>query len=1315
MFWGIDGDSLVPTDFSYDTTHNQVAVLSSKHMVVQNKDQTTYTETDNIPGPFEAGDVKACQTSIYIPAGIDARIVLNGISILTQQGSYLSPIDVAPEASLHLILADATRNVVHTNHYGYAAIRCTTKGKLTIDDSVPNSGINPVNGKVGRDGLLDDGKTKVKKGDSLSVLASSTPGMLRATSTIGSSGILDGACIGGNRDEAGGAITIDGGRILALKQTASDRGGSAGIGGGAHGDGTAIDECIIINGGYIEARGAHHAAGIGGGVRNGSVGTHCGNIEINGGYVKSTGGACSGGFGDGCTTYKSEGYHIVLSGGTLIPTGGSQDMGGWDATVIVTGGSIGNGKDVSQFKFTGNGDNNARNNEGEIVRMVQVDLTSDVGESAYAISKWQLYVDGVPYDYGAPAEFDKGHLYLWLPERIIRNSELTVDLTYLDTDNLDEIGNPTPVTPLPLFRPSDNSLPPGSINDGKLRRYVDFPLDNDYIALLTKDYDGLPLPPLALPIPTPDGRNLTVEGAITYRYQMLDASNNPIGAEMESQDPDGTSRMPADAGSMRFTAISTQYSADTEGHFSESYWGHRAQGRCEIRKVPSAVTAVVATWADGSNMADPQLPQKILNVEVDITSGIFEDGTLTATTCKAPEGRVQLYVDGEPAGDPVSIDFEANGNARVTADADGREHTVVSWSFPAGNLMAAGARHQVTARYLPAKNYFESADPAKTSVPGSEVAVRPDPTIMPEPALSKSVENLTHPDGPTQVGDRLRYTITASNTAKGSLWSDVLTSDALPLCITLANGTVRLTAADGTTSFLSESPNETPGADSYALSAPDTDGRRTFATLLGDIPGGQSASLSFECIVRNDLNFATANAADLDLVNIAEATGTRPNPDDPDGPPLGPVSPDPSDPVTPPGPGHVIPGDPTAADLAVEKSVENLSRADGTTHVGDHLRYAITVANRGSAATVLWDAIVSDPLPTGIEPVPGTMKLTLPDGSAQPVSDTAYDQTSRTIAIAAGDLWGGQTLTLSFECTLLKEAVGTSLSNIGHLFGTQPSNDSSHDPSDSSDEPGRPAEPPSGEQKASSDPIVPPSLVPDDPQEGQVSITKAVQNLTHANGTTHVGDTVRFEIVLRNEERGTGWIDAVVRDDMPIGLEPISKTLELTLADGRILAVDDTAYDPKARILAVNCGHLYGGQEIRLTFDALVTRDAVGADVGNVAIGYGTLPSQWGPGAPSPEPGTPFDPPGGWKAWEVDRQKAISRSTYVPGANADGGVILDNSANDNGAARGKARSTIAHKLAQTGDAAATTLGAVLALALAASALTLASRRRSRVR
>uniref|UniRef100_UPI0025A56D5A hypothetical protein n=1 Tax=uncultured Adlercreutzia sp. TaxID=875803 RepID=UPI0025A56D5A len=241
-------------------------------------------------------------------------------------------------------------------------------------------------------------------------------------------------------------------------------------------------------------------------------------------------------------------------------------------------------------------------------------------------------------------------------------------------------------------------------------------------------------------------------------------------------------------------------------------------------------------------------------------------------------------------------------------------------------------------------------------------------------------------------------------------------------------------------------------------------------------------------------------------------------------------------------------------------------------------------------------------------------------------------------------------------------------------------------------------------------PAAPPLVVGDDPAEGDISVGKAAENTTRGDGTTRVGDTVRYTVTLRNGGAATSWMDAVVRDDVPEGLEPVSGTIRLVLPDGRELAVDDRAYDPATRRLAVAVGHLYGGQEAVLSFDALVTEDAIGADIGNVAAALGVPPSAWDPDGYHPEPGEPFDPPEGWEVFDETRQEVRSPAAYPPGVDASGGVL---GADDPGSLAAKKTATIRHRLAQTGDALLVAALLPAACALAAGAALLASRRRQR--
>ena len=153
------------------------------------------------------------------------------------------------------------------------------------------------------------------------------------------------AAIGGNTNEPGGIMTINGGVIDAVggKKAAGIGGGqeskgssghitinngnvyakggfqAAGIGGGMYAAGTGEGERIAINGGVVEASGGSYAAGIGGGMSG--VG---GCIEINGGLVTATGSSGGAGIGSGYGS-TSDGNRIIISGGKIHADGSTFD------------------------------------------------------------------------------------------------------------------------------------------------------------------------------------------------------------------------------------------------------------------------------------------------------------------------------------------------------------------------------------------------------------------------------------------------------------------------------------------------------------------------------------------------------------------------------------------------------------------------------------------------------------------------------------------------------------------------------------------------------------------------------------------------------------------------------------------------------------------------------------------------------------------------------------------------------------------------------------------------------------------------------
>lgn len=1448
--WGVDGDTISASDFVYDTDTQTITVNTNKHFAIQNTDQTKIADGDS-KGYLQ----NASAIGFIIPAGVSVHMQLENIYV--RNGA---PIDIKPSASLTLILGDRTKNKIDSNNTNHAAIHCPTGANLLVDDSVRNitsdgTHITPENGVVPYDCTLQNGK-KISKGQPLSVLDSMNPGELYALGSAYPSAAIIGSNVNGayyaygasqlSQGEAGGNMTFDGGLITAMSdnfRTAEINApwynsGSA-IGGGECGNGTGLNEWITINSGRVIAYGAYHGSGIGAGL-----GATSGNIRINGGYVESWGGGHGNGFGGGCTPQDSSQYQIILTGGTLLPTTRDDnidaidffnDAGAPGLQVQMTGGSLGNSKGAAGFKFDGT----AINDKDEPIEMVEIDLTADVGTNAYKITNWNLLVDGKPYPYGAPAEFDKGHLYLWLPKTIKDNSEITVDLSYLNTDELDKNGNPTEVTPLPLYRQ------PGASQDGKLRRYADFKLPKEYEDSLIKPYDGLPFKTFAIspdkPLRTeekigsdasgnPVYRYLTNADAVTYKYQLYDKKEGtPLDVEINRESA-------SNVGVMKFVATSTEYS-NTDG-FKESYWGHRATGWCEITKVASKVSAVTAKWDDGTSADNAQTADQRLNVSVDITSG---DGT--AVTCKAPTGKVQFYIDGEAAGNPIELKFDGDGaNTTVTKDADGREHSVLTHSFIASDVdyllpnATTDGKHVISAQYLPAINYFESASPTEDkNVPSTEVtikpvdpepgvepenpptgtevdtgtpepdpetggqvirshvdliypegvtpgapnpgrlvlkldslshgpvtltnadgvvvdavltkdangnpvkdengkytltldplavgtstvtvkqaangayiattwiidvAVHPNPKITPNPSVTKSVKNLTHPEGPTQVGDKLLYTLSATNTAVGSAWDGVAITDPFPTCLIIDKTSVHVTNAsehfDGSATEIK--PEDILSLGRFSIS-PSADGKDILSVGLGSVYSGRVASATFECTVKE-------GSVGADLANTASATGTRPDPDNPDNPL--PVTPPDTPPVTPPGTGKVAPSDPDADDVDITKNVTNLTRSDKEhSRVGDKLAYSIKLTHSGDVQSCLMNAAIVDPLPTGIEYIPGTLKLISSDGTSKAVTDSAYNKDARTISVTVGDMWENTSYALSFECEITYNAHGNDLTNIAYEHGTVPSSDPKADPTNPT--PGEPGDIPDPDDPSfiASDPTSPNELLPEDPDpKADVKVVKSATNLSRDDGTTHVGDTIHYTLSATNSKEHTAYMDLVFKDEVPVGLEPIHNTISLTLADGTKLSLDDAVYDPRTRILSVYAGNLHGGQTITVGFDCLIMEEARTSDIGNIASIFGEMPSTYDFDKKHPDIGESFIPPqNDWESFAKTHNQIDSNLCYPPGVTSEGGV-LEGDANLDDTIR-------AHNLVKTGDVLIPSFIGLIALTIIAGICTHRLKRRLR--
>ena len=805
--------------------------------------------------------------------------------------------------------------------------------------------------------------------------------------------------------------------------------------------------------------------------------------------------------------------------------------------------------------------------------------------------------------------------------------------------------------------------------------------------------------------------------------------NDRLTAVLYKQDADGNMvRVPWTEDLERLLSGERTATAEDCGTYQLSYEWLNREGTVLKAEGSKNVTIgepayVVYHWNDGVHVSDDASDDLYEVYAVD--PGLYLVGTSVADAFKAVperEGYDERYWALSPEGDDgvVAQTARAAGIAPLAAPADeftrdtalhaGRNDVYAVWTANRHDLVIrdeSGAEiDRVEVPFDGNLAEFIEATGAKdkltdpdgvlgwTTTQGGGIVTVGDDTAMPDedvavypvraarPAVSKAAQNLTHATGENNVGDEIAYRVTARNAAADSCWQGVVISDTLPAGLDLVAGSARLVLADGTTRTL--------GEDAYDAAT------RTLSATAGDLRGGQSAVLEFRAVINAkavDAGEGEQAEANRDLGNIGTASGK-----DSDGTTVDPTS---SDPVVPnpdpdkdgeggPSTWPVTPFDP---EPSIGKDVVNVTDPDGPVQVGDVLEHTVTASN-GKPGSVWADVTITDPVPEGLTPVPGSIKIILPDGTVVPVPDGAYDPDKRVITYGPRSIGGGEELRLVYETTVDPEAVDDP------SIGSRPSAE---------------GEGPHGDpEKAAADEDAYPEAMEDDPKvywaDPACSTVKTAWNLTRPGEPTRVGDRLRYEVAAENTRADSLWPDVVVYDKLPLGLTPDLATLKLTTADGREIAVPEAAWDERSRTVAVYVGDLRSGQRAAVTFECVVDAGAVGADIGNVGSSYGGLPTpggEWIEKGPY-QPGDAYHPRGGGE--DVPTGAATTVPVYPHDSDAENGVLSA----DGTAADGTQVVQTALALAVTGDDTAAT-ALVAACALLGSSAVLMLRRLHRRR
>ncbi len=371
--------------------------------------------------------------------------------------------------------------------------------------------------------------------------------------------------------------------------------------------------------------------------------------------------------------------------------------------------------DVEAYKTAHDGNGLPDNDK---VFMLTVNLKdSDEKLTNEKITKFDLYIGGNKQNYGAPAQFTDGKLYLWLPEWAADPNapqEVRIEMAVLKD------GVSTPIDPLFITKPDANNP------DQTVKRWIEFYFPTDYQKYLAKDYDGLPFKPLevgpdnAITVERKQGDTTIIEtlknGAdVTFKYQMLKQNEEGEWVPDGLESAEGATSLPADAGRFSVTMISYEY-AHKPG-YEASYWGHQAKGTAVINRVPAVLEIEGVEWGhldvdkpEGASDAWTPIEASywghqakgtavinrvpaVLEIEgvewghldVDKPEGASDAWTpivadqeaggvagnrlkltfnvrsanTTALTCAAPTGEFQVRIDGVDVGDPIKLTADA--------------------------------------------------------------------------------------------------------------------------------------------------------------------------------------------------------------------------------------------------------------------------------------------------------------------------------------------------------------------------------------------------------------------------------------------------------------------------------------------------------------------------------------------------------------------------------------------------------------------------------------------------------------------------------
>ena len=537
---------------------------------------------------------------------------------------------------------------------------------------------------------------------------------------------------------------------------------------------------------------------------------------------------------------------------------------------------------------------------------------------------------------------------------------------------------------------------------------------------------------------------------------------------------------------------------------------------------------------------------------------LINDNTAKLTNVQA-DTTVVVYLkagekpDAKEANDfSLSIDIQGSNDPNNRVYGEGinlapGDH-VASWQIASGHHVTMVLVDGVEDPALLNKNQVTISMKREDAIRDHHVVIFVDGQVL--PVLEKKAGG--NADG-AKAGDIIPYSILVGNESSDAIWTNVIVKDTLPKGLELQKATLKLYRITGT----DEHPvkTEMTGANiRYEESS------RQISVSVGNLDNKARYELCFEA----KLSAGTYDLG-MDIGNIAQADGQISGR---------------ADQTVHAETGKVYPGGkesvmPKAPIANITKAVQNSDPEDDKTQVGDVLSYTIQVWN-SNPDSVWKNVLVQDVLPEGFEMLPNGIRVTeIIGGTRQSITDRVlpqYDELNRIIMVSLGDLAHGRRYEISFDVVLTKDAIGVDIGNMASAIGRDADRNL---------------------VLAETNLIYPREVDKTQgvqPMDSKVRVYKRGVNLNHSNGVTIYGDSISYEIRIRNE--GITASNLQIVDTIPEELELQKDGIYLIGPDGKgkELKLKDI-YDPDTRCITIELEQpLREGEEYWLTYRTIVVK-----------------------------------------------------------------------------------------------------------------------------